>query len=564
MAQMCVGQPGTPTNVVWKGRLVRNLPDRDQQGGRGNIECNGEHELMGFAASASGLRRLAYIVAHSSRSRMSGCRARCSRCRRGRSIFLSFLEDALRHLELPARGGQSLRENLPDLRVFIWIVDFRATGIRHQSGGEGVQVVVPSAQLHEPRRRLAAVEVLVVPLQRRNQQRSFLPIGHPHLALLSVLERSGAELRRPQHAESAAVQKDDRRARPVAVGALVSARGELLHVQGHGISRHRKMVVIILDSLARGIQRRLPRIWNVVDDGVGVVALNVDRGSLARDRGMESRRLGGEVILAAVETLRENIVVVENEIGVPEHVDQQRGVGDRRQARRILAGIDVAVPGVERRGKYGAFFPLEGDHVALIALPNLGLSLAGEDQYLLFENVALRVGPASRRNLAYPRIDRSRRAFQEDVRSEGSHPLPWFQLDLVDVDETALVDGNSFFLEELPIGAGSVENERVIVGIGPGPGGPRRLSLCPRTGGNRSGGDSRQAHAQKLRSGKTYLFDGVPGGFAVRMTMRRGRVSGAVGMIVVLVMRVLMTVVGMTVVVMSGMIHVALLKVTPV
>jgi hypothetical protein len=37
-----------------------------------------------------------------------------------------------------------------------------------------------------------------------------------------------------------------------------------------------------------------------------------------------------------------------------------------------------------------------------------------------------------------------------------------------------------------------------------------------------------------------------------------------VGMIVVLVMRVLMTVVGMTVVVMSGMIHVALLKVTPV
>jgi hypothetical protein len=67
-----------------------------------------------------------------------------------------------------------------------------------------------------------------------------------------------------------------------------------------------------------------------------------------------------------------------------------------------------------------------------------------------------------------------------------------------------------------------------------------------------------------LRSGKTYFFDGVPGGFAVRMTMRRGRVSGAVGMIVVLVMRVLMTVVGMTVVVMSGMIHVALLKVTPV
>ena len=49
------------------------------------------------------------------------------------------------------------------------------------------------------------------------------------------------------------------------------------------------------------------------------------------------------------------------------------------------------------------------------------------------------------------------------------------------------------------------------------------------------------------------------------MTMRRGRVSGAVGMIVVLVMRVLRIVVRMTVVVMMlGMIHVALLKVTPV
>src|SRR4051794_21096307 len=33
MAQMCVGQPCAPTNVVWKGGLVRNLPDRVQQRG---------------------------------------------------------------------------------------------------------------------------------------------------------------------------------------------------------------------------------------------------------------------------------------------------------------------------------------------------------------------------------------------------------------------------------------------------------------------------------------------------------------------------------------------------
>ena len=36
MAQMCVGQPCTPTNAVWKGGLVRNLPDRDQQRGCAN------------------------------------------------------------------------------------------------------------------------------------------------------------------------------------------------------------------------------------------------------------------------------------------------------------------------------------------------------------------------------------------------------------------------------------------------------------------------------------------------------------------------------------------------
>ena len=36
LAQMCVGQPGAPTDLVWKGGLVRNLPDRDQQRGCAN------------------------------------------------------------------------------------------------------------------------------------------------------------------------------------------------------------------------------------------------------------------------------------------------------------------------------------------------------------------------------------------------------------------------------------------------------------------------------------------------------------------------------------------------
>jgi len=75
-----------------------------------------------------------------------------------------------------------------------------------------------------------------------------------------------------------------------------------------------------------------------------------------------------------------------------------------------------------------------------------------------------------------------RGALQEYIGAQGAHPLPGFQLDLVDVDETALVDGNAFRLEELPVGAGAVKNERIVVRIGPGSGGRGRLSLCSRTG----------------------------------------------------------------------------------
>src|SRR5207249_4050612 len=58
-----------------------------------------------------------------------------------RRLTAPSLEDALRHLELPAGGSQSLRENLPDPRVFIRIVDIDAPGIRHERRGEGVEVV---------------------------------------------------------------------------------------------------------------------------------------------------------------------------------------------------------------------------------------------------------------------------------------------------------------------------------------------------------------------------------------------------------------------------------------
>src|SRR5205807_1791796 len=164
--------------------------------------------------------------------------------------------------------------------------------------------------------------------------------------------------------------------------------------------------------------------------------------------------------------LREGVVVIEDEIGVPEHVDEKRRVGDGHHAHRILAGIDVAVPRIERRGKDGASFPLESEHVARIALPDLGASLSGKDERLFFEDVALWIGLASRRDLGDPGVDRPRGAFQENVGAERAYALPRLELDLVHVDRAALVDGNAFLLQEAPVSARPVEGDRVMIGIG--------------------------------------------------------------------------------------------------
>jgi DNA-binding transcriptional ArsR family regulator len=46
MAQMCIGQPCTPTDAVWKDGASRNLPDRDQQRGCANRSTNA-HDRRG-------------------------------------------------------------------------------------------------------------------------------------------------------------------------------------------------------------------------------------------------------------------------------------------------------------------------------------------------------------------------------------------------------------------------------------------------------------------------------------------------------------------------------------
>src|SRR5437773_3456568 len=310
------------------------------------------------------------------------------------------------------------------------------------------------------------------------------------------------------------------------------------------------MVVVVVDALARRIKPRLPDIGNEVDEGMRVVAPLVGLSApVARHGGKDGLRRRAEVILAAVEALREGVVVIEDEIGVPEHVDEERRVGDGHQTHRILAGVDVAVPGIERRRKDGAFFPLESEHVARIALPDLRPSFSGKDERLFFEDVALWIGLASRRDLGDPGVDRPRGAFQENVGAERAYALPRLELDLGHVDRAALVDGNAFLLQEAPVSARPVEGDRVIVGISPRLPGLGCLSLCLCAKRDRRAGcDSRQAHAQELGTSEAYFFDGVAGWLAVRMRRQP-------------VMRVPMTVVDMTVVlmIMTGIGHRVLL-----
>src|SRR5439155_1127843 len=145
------------------------------------------------------------------------------------------------------------------------------------------------------------------------------------------------------------------------------------------------MVVVVVDALARRIKPRLPDIGNEVDEGMRVVAPLVGLSApVARHGGKDGLRRRAEVILAAVEALREN------------------------------------------------------------------------------------------------------------VGAERAYALPRLELDLVHVDRAALVDGNAFLLQEAPVSARPVEDDRVVVGISPRLGGLGclSLSLCPQRN-RRAGCDSR-------------------------------------------------------------------------
>src|SRR3989442_13062392 len=98
--------------------------------------------------------------------------------------------------------------------------------------------------------------MLMEPLERRHHERSFLPFEQLHLLLLSVLEGRRADLGRPHHAETASVEKDDRRARPVAVAPLVKARRALLPVRGLAVAPPGAAGVGILYAFAPGMYVR--------------------------------------------------------------------------------------------------------------------------------------------------------------------------------------------------------------------------------------------------------------------------------------------------------------------
>jgi len=119
-----------------------------------------------------------------------------------------------------------------------------------------------------------------------------------------------------------------------------------------------------------------------------------------------------------------------------------RRVGNSPPATGSLPVLIVAVPRIERRGKDGAFLPLEGEHVLRITLPDLRASLSGEDQRLLSKRCRSDWS-GSRRDLAI-QASTVPRALEEDVGASAPTRFPGLS-STVGRDGAALVDGMPSF-----------------------------------------------------------------------------------------------------------------------
>src|SRR5713226_405081 len=130
---------------------------------------------------------------------------------------------------------------------------------------------------------------------------------------------------------------------------------------------------------------------------------------------------------------------LKNEIEISKEVQNERSVGDGKQARGLSVG-EVLVGGVERRREETSILPLE--HVACApAVPDPGRPSSSEHQHDLFVEMPLWKRLLSGSDLQRISIAGPPRAVEVDERATRSEPRPLFERQAMEVlDEVATIN----------------------------------------------------------------------------------------------------------------------------
>jgi hypothetical protein len=144
-----------------------------------------------------------------------------------------------------------------------------------------------------------------------------------------------------------------------------------------------------------------------------------------------------EVVILAVESLGEDVRVVEDEVEVLVGVDGARRGGHRDVAGRLAAREVVKLmPRVGRQGEVAVLVPLEGALPVLVD-PDGGGPLTLQNVDNLVVDVLDRIERLTGSDLAHVRVVEPLRAVQVDEQSGAATRRPRGQLDVVEVDSHA-------------------------------------------------------------------------------------------------------------------------------
>src|SRR5262245_8149235 len=104
----------------------------------------------------------------------------------------------------------------------------------HHSGGDPIFLIARARAEHD---ELGIGrpdgEMLVIPIDRRNEECAFFPVDTAHFIALAVFPRRGAHTCRPYQGVTGSSHMDNRRTGAVPVGALVGANGPRFDVPTH-------------------------------------------------------------------------------------------------------------------------------------------------------------------------------------------------------------------------------------------------------------------------------------------------------------------------------------------